>query len=133
MPETIVPSLSGKGFLTEPYDKADELMSNFFKTKDSQSIIYKGQLTSLAALIQKATGKPDLLISSVNAAIQTMFNRHFDSSIVSVKIVDNNDSNDNRFDLQVSIEFTQQGKPYNIGRLASVVDSKLVETMELAL
>jgi hypothetical protein len=120
-----VPSLSTKGFLRDPYEKADQLSADFFQNQASQTNFYKGEISSLTFLLNKHSNDSSALRAAVKDTLTTLFSRYFDMVEVDVTIQFPETKADSRFDLRVELTFMQNGITYNLGKLVEIVDSKL--------
>ena len=61
-----LPTLSSSGFVSGIAEKADRLMSYYFVSEDSQSNLYRGQITSLPKQIQ-LLGNDEQALTSRNS------------------------------------------------------------------
>lgn len=126
-----VPSLSTKGFLKDPYEKADQLSADFFQNQASQSNFYKGEIASLSFLLNQYSNDQGGLVKATQSTLTNLFVRYFDTVTVNVTAVTPANKQDGRFDLQVELTFMQNGVTYNLGKLAEIVDSKLSKVIGL--
>lgn len=123
------PSLTSTGWITDPAQRADLLLYDFFVANYSQSIIFRGKIKSLSYFIQRNT---DLFVlrDVLQQAISTLLNSYYDSAEVSIKIIPVTDDNGNvskefTMDIQLSAVVIQDGKRYSLGKLINVVNASV--------
>lgn len=75
----VIPVLGKAGFVTDLAIKADEALSNFYLTQQSQSDSFRGGLVSLAALLQKYGNNERILVEETTNLLQPYFDRQFDA------------------------------------------------------
>lgn len=126
-----VVTLSSKGILTQPNDKADELFGCFMLSNASQSNIYKGNVLSFPAIIQNNANNPSGLVSDTKQALTTLYSGHYDAVLVDVNIADVNDNTDNRYAVTINVAYNQEGQSYSLGKLATITTSKTFKILDL--
>lgn len=124
-------SLSSKGILTQPNDKADELFGCFMLSNASQSNIYSGNVASFPGIIQANANNPDGLARDVKQALTTLYSGHFDAVLADVSIRDVNDNTDNRYAVTINVTYTQGNESYSLGKLATVTTSLVSKIIDL--
>lgn len=126
-----LPTLSSSGFVADIAEKADRLMSYYFVSDASQSNLYRGQITSLPAQVQQHGHDEINLAQAVRNELTAYLTRYFDMVDVSTRTDLPNVEDPNRINLTVSVIVTQDGKQYSLGRLVSVLNSKIVEIVDI--
>lgn len=84
MADTLVPTLSGRGWLSRPREQADQILSWFFVSDYSQSEAFLGNVTSLSYLVQQYGHDKSLLTENVETTLDAYFKRYMPTSIVTV-------------------------------------------------
>lgn len=126
-----VPTMSSSGFVEDIAEKADRLMSYYFVSESSQSNLYRGQITSLPAQIQQHGHDEVNLVEAVRNELTTYLSRFFDGMDVNVRSDLPNKNDPNRINLTVNVIVVQDGKQYSLGRLVSVLNSKIVDIVDI--
>lgn len=121
-----VPTLSSKGWLYGPAEKADYLMAYFFISDYSQSYAHLGNVKSLPYLIRQTTGDHRELPSLIISSLGSLLSAYFDSANVECSIPNINDPTTAQLEVRVIATVSQDGKNYSLGKLVSFVDSKFL-------
>lgn len=129
------PSLTATGWITDPVKRADVLLYDFFVANYSQSIIFRGQIKSLAYYIQRNTDM-FVLRDTLQTAITSLLNSYYDGAEVSVKITPVKNAlgvvdNDSNMDIQISAIVIQDGKRYSLGKLISVENASVKKVINV--
>jgi hypothetical protein len=132
-----LPSLSATGWVDEPFKKADMILGHFFVAQASQSNLYKGEVSSLPALVQEHGKDPDLLATAVESNVSRLFNRYFggttpDTQVsVKVSVVDSSDDKNTRYEIRLDASVTIDGTFYSLGRIVDVENSSITKIIEI--
>lgn len=123
------PSLTSTGWITDPLQRADLILYDFFVANYSQSIIFRGQIKSLPYYIHRNRDM-SVLRDVLQTAITTLLNSYYDSAEISIKISPIKNALgivDNEFtmDIQLSAIVIQDGKRYSLGKLINVENSSV--------
>ena len=124
----VVATLSSEGWLTDPRNQAIYLMRYFLISDYSQSNDHRGQVRSLPYYIQKGSGNFFYLREDIQLALNELFGRHFDTVEVGVKILTVEDLptiDKSRFNIDISVIVTKEGKQYSLGRLLQVLNKDI--------
>lgn len=121
----VVPSLSDRGWVKGPSEKADQLLANFFATDVAQSYLYKDHMTNAQGLLAQYGKDIPRLCSEMQAQLQTYLAAYFDR--VNVEVT--SDAFDpahvqNTVTLTISIGLAQDGVNYAIDKMVQAVNSK---------
>lgn len=128
---TDVPTLSTSGWLGDPYYKAAQILSYFFASNASQSNLYIGRVRALSELIQRLGNDPLALEQEIKTALTEMLTPHFDNVELTVKITTKTVENSVDENIVIDALLVDKGKTYTLGRLITVVDSKVMEIVEI--
>ena len=123
-----VPSLSVAGWVTAPADKASLLMSHFFEAEKSQTLLYGDKVTSLPWLVQQYGHNIIAMTQQLRTSLEVYLARYYEGASVEVTPKDDGGT---RYELQVYIQVTQNGKPYSVGKLLQVNNSKIQKIISL--
>ena len=124
----VVATLSSEGWLKDPQNQATALMRYFLVSDYSQSDDHRGQVRSLPYYIQKGSGNFFYLREDIQLALNELFGRHFDSVEVGVKILTSDDIptiDKSRFNIDISVIVTKNGRQYSLGRLLQVLNEDI--------
>jgi hypothetical protein len=120
------PSVSTRGFITDPLKAVDQALADFFVTNYSQSVVFHGSLRSAVYELQKAGSDDVALTAGMREALQTMLGHYFDDVSVIAKISPNIDvSKQNTFDLIIAITFTSNTIKYDVTSVADIDRSQM--------
>lgn len=123
-------TLSGNGWLTEPGEIADKMMSYFFLSDASQSQVFAGNVASLPSIIQRYGNNTEQIVTETERQLEDMFNRQFDGCSVEAD-VDTTGETDNRMNLRIVVTFQADGESYNLARLVTTLDSAILKIAEI--
>jgi len=121
-------SLSLKGTIHDPQQKADRLMSYYFTTNRSQSNIFRRHMISLPYQIQSRSGDIRAIQKSVESELQTYLSHYFDSVSAHVRSDIPNREDPGRYNLIVDVILMQDGVSYSLGRLLEV-DGSIIKAI----
>lgn len=135
MPVQNLVTLSLDGIIRDPIQKADRLLAYFFANDKHQSNNQLGMIATLPGIIQECGNKPELVSSAVQSELDNLYSNYYDAvnCEVTAKEPDNvyQSGNDLSCDLEVRLTFKQNGQTYNLAKIASIVNSKLVKVAEV--
>ena len=121
-----VPTLSAVGWAENPAEKADQLMSYYFVGEHSQTQLYPGYVVSLPAQV-KEWGHDELELGQrVRSDLERYLKPYFDEVIIDVRTARVAADTTQRLDVTLDCTVTDKGVRYSLGRLISVVNSKIV-------
>jgi hypothetical protein len=128
---TTLPALSEDGWVTSTAEKADYLISHFFVSEYSQTLLYPGNVASFPWIIQKNQGNMLKTADDMKETLNRYFSRYFKTVSVDVKYVEEKE-NSSRVSLEIYISFTDhEDKEYTLSRLAQVVNTKIDKIIKL--
>lgn len=126
-----LPSLSEHGWITNPVETADMLISHFFISENSQTYLFKDKIASLPYILQQNQDDTQKLAADVNFWLNTLFSNYFKNIDITVN-VNETDNNPNMFQLTIYVNFTDNtGKTYSLGRLIETSDLKIRDIITL--
>lgn len=131
MADRVMPTLSSSGFVKNPPELADRLLSYFFLTEASQSELYYENLTSLPDLIQKNNGETFVLEQVTKDTLNRYFSRYFDSVEVQTTTARLQPGDESRTNLTIYVKFVANNITYNLGNTVQIVDGKIKEIVYL--
>lgn len=124
-----MPSLSTNGWIYSTAEKADYLISHFFVSEYSQSLIYNGNVASFPWIIQNNQSNMPGVVRDLEVVLAAYFSRYFNSVVVQAsqqEIPPN--SGIVRIDLYVSFR-DEANKEFVLSRLVDIVDSKIEQIL----
>lgn len=124
-----VPTLSTAGFLEDPAQKLDKILSYFFVADRSQSNVHLGLVSSLPYIIKQHTHNVTELTNETQSALLRMLEVYFDSASVTVR-VENSAENGNEYNMFVEAAVTSNRKEYSLYRLVSVANETIDKVTE---
>lgn len=125
-----VPTLTAAGWVNDIRDKCDRLMTYFFYSDYSQSNFYLGNITSLPDIINRYGNDKSAITFETEKAMKVYLLRYFDQVECTAKVIIPENEEDNRMELQVSLEVVENGVKYDLFKLLKIVNSKLVEVID---
>lgn len=128
---TPVPTLSSSGWVTEISEKADKLLSYFFTSEASQSLVYNGKITSLPAIVQLYGHNELELESAMTSMLRTYLERYFTKVEITVNVTFPELSEDNRLDIKCAVTVYENNLSYELGHLIEVLDSSIQKIVKL--
>lgn len=81
---SVLPSLSGAGWVTEPGKMLSLLYAQALIALRSQSTIYYGNITSIPQIIASYQNSPSLLIEEMEKSLSNYLASYFDAVVVNV-------------------------------------------------
>ena len=100
-----VPTLSPDGWVTDGKLQGAYLMSHLLESDFSQSIIYKGKVTSLGYIFSQTPDDPDATLSALQTALKIYFGRYYSDVTVDITKLVHTD-NPSQVDFQLYIAYT---------------------------
>lgn len=129
-----VATLGPEGLLNDIDRCIDYAMCCFFYSKHSQTVLYRGKITSLTKLIQMYNNDPSAIRIEIESKLGAYLRRYFDSASVTVKLEENGD--DPGIKLQIdAIISTNENVNVNatsVGYSLYTRDSKLKSLLNLS-
>lgn len=113
-----IATLSSEGWVTTPIRKLDRALTYALTTDALQSNIYRGNLTSLQAIIQETLDDEQALQSKANNKLNDYFSRIFDIAHVQVIVEEFPAEGSNRLALRIKIEAIDNGEAVTADSLA---------------
>lgn len=112
-------TLSSEGVVETPLRLIDRLLAYAITTDALQSNLYRGNLTSIQAMIQKNLNDPSGLQRDVETSLAKYFGRYFDDVEVSASVEAHGDPNGTKLMLKFGIRVVSDGEGYEVARVAN--------------
>lgn len=125
-----LPTLSTAGFIKDPAQTLDALLSYFFVADYSQSNAHYGNVASLPYLIKTKSNDIGGLTRAIESTVSNLLNAYYDTVDIYVTLEQNNISTES-YDIKVSGTVTLDGKSYTLAKLISIANDKLIKTANL--
>lgn len=120
----------GMRYLSDVISISDYLLSCYFKSLNSQSYIYSGNIKSLVWDLAKANNNINELQTRVQQSVESLFRPYFD--VVAVSIVVKEDPIEvNSLTLGITIQVTDENKNYDIGYQLLLKNSIVQNVMKI--
>lgn len=121
MAENVVASLSDRGWLRSPPEKADALMSHFYASQNRQSYIYQDSVFNIQGLIEQFGSDPHEISAHLQIMLERYFGGYFDRATVAVTS-DEKTSFGTRLTLKVRCYLVQGDREFALEDLISSID-----------
>jgi hypothetical protein len=126
-----IPTLSTDGWVTDPLQGADYLMSHFFLSEYSQTAIYPDNVASLPYLIQNNKESMDKTAEEIRKTLTNYFSRYFQNVVVQTAAREEFE-NSPRIIIDCFVEFLDhEGKTHTISKGLELLDSKFSKIVEI--
>lgn len=119
-------TLSTQGWLRTPEARLDGMIAEYLLANPSQTLMYRGKVSSLAATIQRVGKDPDRLNNAIQDDLKFKTQINFperDGGRVDVNCVTNED---NEITIQIGITVYENGLPYHLNEVLATSDSTFV-------
>ena len=127
-----VPSLSPAGWLKTPAEQADTLLAHAFTANKSQSSLYPNAVTSVQWLIERHGRDIPTLMEKMRQDLSDYFGRYFPEGVdIDVQGDPSSDAPNDKIVLRLIINFTDNGKQYNLPNTVDIVNGKFAKLARL--
>lgn len=126
-----VPTLSSTGWVNQPAEAADKLLSYFFLSDASQSQLYRGNVTALPSIIQRYGNDRNLIVRETERQLGDMLSRYFDSADVTADVDNPVAGDEGRMNLRIIVNLKLDGQTYSLGRLITSLNSTILKIAEI--
>lgn len=121
-----VPSLSTRGWVSEPAAKIDLLLAHFFVADFNQTYLYPGRVISLPRLLQKNGSDIEGLMSDMKDSLFNYISRYYESVDIEVTSATDLDVDPKvAIELVITITVVENAVGVSYARLMKAVDGKL--------
>lgn len=130
------PTLDSTGWITKPEAKADAVMLGYLQANYSQSVLFQGKIRSFQYTIQQNQHNQAMLVTAIEDDLKEIYGAYFDLAEVRCEIREPGKAytgSDSAFDVELSIDVMQNGVRVSVGRLLSVIDSKVAKIVPIQL
>lgn len=129
------PTLDSTGWVTKPEVKADAVLLDYLQASYSQSVIFQGKVRSFQYSIQQHQHDPLALERAVQDDCRVKFGAYFE--IVEPRCIVRDlgkaySGSGSAFDVEITVDVVQNGVSVSVGRMLSIIDSKLAKITPLA-
>lgn len=120
----LMPSLSMDGWVGDPVQIADYLMSHFYLSEFSQTSLFPKQVASLPYIIYENQGDPIKTSEKIRSVLETYFSRYFSNVVVQTNYRDD-ETDPSRSIIDTFIEFVDDvGKTHSFSKSAELLNGK---------
>jgi len=131
MPVFNLGSLSEEGWVNNPSQLLDFLISHFMLSNYSQTYFYKNKVSSLPWIIQNYSYDIDQTVSQIKSTLENYLSRYFKSVDVEVGIDPSTLPDGSKIALSLYVQVTDnQGVSVNLNRLIESSDGKLASIID---
>lgn len=125
-----VPTLSEDGWVFDPLNKANYLMSYFFEADYSQSQFYYGRVSSLGYLLQQYGTNPSEFASELETTLKDLLEKYLDN--VEVEAAENLSVTGSQATVNLYVSFSDKnGNKVTLSNMLLIENSKLVKVVNL--
>lgn len=123
----VIPTLSAKGFVSTIVDKAERAMAYFCISQYSQTNLYRGNVVTLAWLVQRYGSDPLEIRSRLQSTLNNYLNRLFDEAQVEVVADDTSDA----IVLETKIIVVDEGVKHDLGYVIRTTNNKVLDIFDI--
>ena len=127
----VLPSLSSAGWVSDPSVLIPNLLAEAMVSDASQSTIYFGEITSIADLVQKYQTNPSEMANRLEGALIKYYSRYYSSGVNASVSVPLPIPTDGKYQINMSVIVTTNGKDYSVSMLANVENGILKNTLKI--
>jgi hypothetical protein len=128
---TPVPLLSAAGWTRSPSEKADALMSHWFESDKSQSLLYGPEVSSLAYVLQEHFSEPVAFMSALKASLEKYLGRYYSGVVVEARAPELFTDPGPKVEVKLYIQVVEGTQMYSFGKLLQISNSKLEKVLNL--
>lgn len=127
-----VPTLTTKGWLTEPNEKAEQLMAWFMVAEHTQSKTFFGNISSFSELVVRHGKSPLAMTENTKIQLESYLGRYFDYVEVEVRDfpLPGESEFNGRFMISIRVTATQDGARINLLEKAEINNSVFKRVVE---
>lgn len=126
-----VPTLSEARWVNNVAEKADQLVAYYFAADASQTHLYPDAVVSLPAHVQQYGNDETQLRLKVRESLERYLREYFEQVIVDVTTELPSPDDTNRINLTLECNIVDNGVSYSLSRLITVVNSKVVQIVDI--
>lgn len=126
----MVPTLSEDGWVTTPAGKVDKLLSYAYLSQASQSVLYNGNIVSVAKILAQHGTDEHGLKEELEAGFIKLMSGYFDSVEATVSVTPDRDKPTN-LTINIQIYVVDDGYTYSAGHLLTTLDSNILRVFEI--
>lgn len=126
-----VPTLSEDAWVSDGKLQGSYLISHLLESDYSQTIIYKGKVSSLGYIFSQTPDDPDRTLSAMQNMLKTYFSRYYTDVTVDVKKTVHSD-NPNQVDFQLYVAYTDNnGIQQSLSDIIETTSGKINNTIQV--
>lgn len=125
-------TLSTRGWLKTPESRLDGMMAEYLLANPSQTLLYRGKVSSLASTLQRVGKNPDKLTNAIQDDLMLKARTNFPEREGRVE-VNCTTNQDNEITIQISLTVYEGGLPYNLNEVLATTDSTYVRYGEASI
>lgn len=112
----LVPTLSLKGWLEDPHEKASQLMGWFMMAQATQSRTFYGNIASMSDLVVRFGKSPGALCDEIKLQLESLFRSYFDEAEATVinLPLDGEDDANGRYQVKITLTAYTEGRRINL-------------------
>lgn len=128
-----VPTMSTKGWLTEPHEKGQQLMAWFMMSRPTQSMTFVGNVSSMSELVVKYGKSPGALCDHTKIVLDQYFGRYFDAVDTEVKEIPmpGETAQHGRYQIQITVTAVEGQQRINVMEGAEIGDNSFTRVRNL--
>lgn len=119
-------TLSTQGWLKTPEARLDGMMAEYLLANPSQTLFYRGKVSSLASTIQRVGKDPDRLNNAITDDLKFKAQINFPERAGGRVEVNCLTNEDNEITIQIGITVYENGLPYNLNEVLATSNSTFV-------
>ena len=119
-----VPTLSDRGWVSQPEEMVDFLLSDFFLSDAIQSYLYADSISNVQVIVQQNTDSVPNLCAALGVALERYMSKYFDSAMATITQVSKDPTQPNALSLNIYTEIQYNGTTYSVGGLLSMINSR---------
>jgi hypothetical protein len=119
------PSLSTLGWVTDPVNKFDLVLSWFFLSDYNQTYLYKEYVTSLPRIIEKNGGDIQGVLADLRTSLSDYLKRYYDNVKVEASVGNNASDFTGKIQVNLNIGIGDNGTQKVYGRILKSTNSRL--------
>lgn len=119
-------TLSTQGWLKTPEARLDGMMAEYLLANPSQTLLYRGKVSSLASTVQSVGKNPDKLNNAILSDLSIKTKMNFPERNGGRVEVNCTTNEDNEITIQIGITVYENGAVYNLNEVLATSNSTFV-------
>lgn len=127
-----VPTLSTFGWVKNPAEKIDFLLTHMFYADKFQTCLYGNNVTSVQWILEESSGNIDTAVTALRQAINNYLSRYYENVIADISYQDEDpEKSTSKVRMTLAIQVTENGVEHQVSRLVSLVDGRFREFISI--